>query len=299
MKIIVLLGFLGSGKTTCLKHLLTQEESRVACVVNEFGLLDIDSQILETNHTITSVTQGSIFCTCKSDELIEAIAQSVLEKIPTLYIEASGFSNPSTLHHVIQQGLKDMTLDAQVIVVSIIDAYHYLKLSSVLPVLENQVKHAHKIVVNKINLVEADELDALTRKLSEINPDADVVFTNYGQITNKWIQSTTKKQSDQSTFQDKNLAYTTHTLSIQSNIDMNDLMALSKELSGFFIRVKGYIQTNKGSMLLQMINEQMELVPSNDANNKIVVHTLSFQCSIEEIIKLFKKHNIALSILSD
>ena len=76
-RIILITGFLGSGKTSLMRHLLTtyaNNENRVGVIVNEFGKISIDGAILQNySSTITELNNGSIFCQCLAGTFVDSI----------------------------------------------------------------------------------------------------------------------------------------------------------------------------------------------------------------------------------
>jgi len=92
-------GFLGSGKTSLLQHVLaTRGERRLAFVVNEFGAVDVDGRLLDVPAgSVVSVAGGSIFCRCKVGEFLDTLPRLVEDADETLdgvLVEASGIADP-------------------------------------------------------------------------------------------------------------------------------------------------------------------------------------------------------------
>ena len=184
--ITILTGFLGAGKTTLLNNILHGEHGlRVAVLVNDFGAINIDSQLVvgvEEDNTI-ELSNGCICCTIRGD-LLKAMLDLVRRPDPPEYIiiEASGVSDPleisltfraPELHQLV-------TVDG---VLTIIDAEQVLSLereNEVLAVL--QVGAADIVIVNKVDLVSMDELEKVREWVRSIIPQARMLEATHGQM---------------------------------------------------------------------------------------------------------------------
>ena len=101
--VVLITGYLGSGKTTLMQHLLSQEKRKVAVIVNDMGSINIDASLLnETGNRIAQVElvemqNGCICCTLKDEfmEQIEILAKD--DKLEAIFVEASGISEPSSI----------------------------------------------------------------------------------------------------------------------------------------------------------------------------------------------------------
>lgn len=158
----VLGGFLGSGKTTLLNHLLaTTSGRRIAVLVNDFGPINIDARLIaEHDGQTMSLTNGCICCSIGSG--LDAALIDVLARDPQpdwIVIEASGVSDPAPIADV---GLTESSLRLAG-VVTVLDAEHIEEQSSD-PLLHDtvarQVRAADLLVLNKTDLITAEQLDA-------------------------------------------------------------------------------------------------------------------------------------------
>src|SRR3954470_2998042 len=154
----VLTGFLGAGKTTLLNRILTGEHAqRVAVIVNEFGEIGIDHQLLiATNDQIVEMNNGCICCTVRGD-LIEAV-ERLLQRDPTIdhiVIETTGLADPAP---IIQSFFLDDRLKRQVrldSIVTVVDSKHIEEHWDTEEARE-QIAFADVLVFNKIDLVTED-----------------------------------------------------------------------------------------------------------------------------------------------
>lgn len=172
----VLTGFLGAGKTTLLNRILTNPAAgRVAVIVNEFGEVGIDGQLVTpTAETIIELNNGCVCCTVRGD-LIEALGRLLASGISfdRVVIETSGLADPAP---VIQSFILDevlrtsLALDA---IVTVVDARH-LALQIENDEAREQIVFADVILLNKVDLEPPPRLDAIEREIRHLNPLARI-----------------------------------------------------------------------------------------------------------------------------
>jgi len=189
--VTVLTGFLGSGKTTLLNHILTaQHGKRIAVIENEFGEVGIDDAlVLEAEEEIFEMNNGCICCTVRGD-LIRILGDLMRrrDRFDHIIIETTGLADPAPVAQtffVDDEISTQLGLDA---IVCLVDAAHIIQhLDEVRPEgVENeaieQIAFADRIVINKLDLVSADELAEVESRVRAINGLAQIVHTTRGQV---------------------------------------------------------------------------------------------------------------------
>lgn len=172
----VLTGFLGAGKTTLLNRILTESHGhRFAVIVNEFGEEGIDgSLVLGTDEEIVEMTNGCLCCTVRGD-LIATIGELLQSGHPfdSILVETTGLAEPMPVAQtfLVEEGIAGrVTLDS---VVAVVDARHVPgQLVEHLEARE-QIAFADTIILNKADLVSADELERVARRIGTLNPRAE------------------------------------------------------------------------------------------------------------------------------
>jgi len=179
--VIMASGYLGAGKTTLLSFLLKSQvfaEKKIAVLVNEFGKLSIDRELLpHGDYFLSEINKGSIFCVCVKTDLLrdlDKIARTI--KPDLLIIEATGVAEPRDISSLMDSDfLKESYGDS--IIITVVDVLNFPKLSGILPAISNQVSSADVLLLNKIDMVDQDALRTVECEIRKLNPTAEIHHT--------------------------------------------------------------------------------------------------------------------------
>ena len=182
--VTVLTGYLGAGKTTLLNRILTYEHGKkVAVIVNEFGEVGIDNQlVIDADEEIFEMNNGCICCTVRGD-LIRIIGNLMQrrDKFDHLVIETTGLADPAP---VIQTFFVDEDIQSQLAldaVITVVDAKHIAQHWDS-DEAQEQIAFADVILLNKIDLVTEDELNKLERRIKEMNAMVKIYRTENSEL---------------------------------------------------------------------------------------------------------------------
>jgi G3E family GTPase len=182
--VTLLTGYLGAGKTTLLNRILTHEHGKkVAVIVNEFGEVGIDNQlVINTDEEIFEMNNGCICCTVRGD-LIRIIGNLMKrrEKFDHLVIETTGLADPAP---VIQTFFMDEDVQQQTqldSVVTVVDAKH-IEQHWEAEEAQEQIAFADVILLNKTDLVTPEALDELERRIKGMNAIAKIYRTRNAEL---------------------------------------------------------------------------------------------------------------------
>lgn len=179
LPVTLLSGFLGAGKTTVLNVLLNNADGlRFAVVENEFGAVNIDSQLISRNSGgIIELTNGCVCCTVNAD-LVRGLQDLAARRasgelsFDWIIIETTGLADPGAVAQTFFAApeLRDaFMLDGIVVVV---DALHGQRQLDEHSVVQRQVGFADRLLLSKCDLVDADAIAGLSARLNHINPRA-------------------------------------------------------------------------------------------------------------------------------
>ena len=165
----VLTGFLGAGKTTLLNRILTGDHGlRVAVLVNDFGSVNIDADlVVGVEDNVVSLANGCVCCSIR-DDLIEAVTQVMdrPERSQYLILEASGVADPSgimlTFSNPSLRGR--IRLDS---IICVLDAEQVFAVPEAMALKLRQIAYADMVLLNKVDLVEREDITRITSWLDD------------------------------------------------------------------------------------------------------------------------------------
>src|SRR3954464_10470770 len=183
--VTVLTGYLGAGKTTLLNRILSEPHGKkYAVIVNEFGEIGIDNElIVGADEEVFEMNNGCICCTVRGDliRIIDGLMRRK-GKFDAIIVETTGLADPAPVAQTffVDENVGSKTkLDA---VVTVADAKWLRDRLRDAPEAKNQIAFADVIVVNKTDLVSADELAEVEARIRGINPYAKLHRTQRSQI---------------------------------------------------------------------------------------------------------------------
>ena len=182
--ITIISGFLGSGKTTLLNHILSNQKGiKTAVLVNEFGEIGIDNElIIKTEEEMIELSNGCICCSING-ELLEAIEKliKVNKKIDYIIIETTGLADPLPVAMtLLGSELRDQTrLDS---IITLIDAENFNDSALESSIGRSQVIYGDILLLNKCDLVSNKNIEETIKKLKEIKNDARILKSIKGNI---------------------------------------------------------------------------------------------------------------------
>ncbi len=190
--ITLLSGFLGSGKTTMLNHILSSPKSgKTAVIVNEFGEIGIDGDLIaRASEDMLELTNGCVCCAMKDDLLMTLLRlfqrrSGIIEpkiEFDRVLVETTGVADPSSLAQLFST---DMTLSLTYrldAVLTMIDLKHVVAAVKGNPEAHKQIAFADKLILNKRDLVDDLEYKQSIQVLDAINPLAPREETMYGRV---------------------------------------------------------------------------------------------------------------------
>ncbi len=182
--VTILTGFLGAGKTTLLNHILSNQEGvKTAVLVNEFGEIGIDNElIVATGDDMVELSNGCICCSING-ELLEAVYR-VLERpepVDYLVVETTGLADPLPVAMTfLGSDLRDLTrLDS---IITLVDAENFGPETLQGEVGRSQIVYGDMILLNKCDLVSEERLEALESELRAIKNEARILRSVKGAV---------------------------------------------------------------------------------------------------------------------
>lgn len=220
--VTVLSGYLGSGKTTILNHVLNNREGKkVAVIVNDMSEINIDGKLVNyesnlsrTEEKLIEMSNGCICCTLREDLLVEVERLAKDGQFDYILIESTGISEPipvaQTFSYIDEELGIDLgqfcRLDTMVTVVDAFRFWHDFSSGEtlvdrqqglnqedhrdVVDLLIDQIEFCDVLILNKCDLISKSELIKLERILRKIQPNAKIIHSIYGKVDTNEILNT-------------------------------------------------------------------------------------------------------------
>lgn len=180
IKVFIVTGFLGAGKTTLVKRILkaTPDLSKTIVLVNEFGKVGVDGSLIKQTAAadIVELSSGCICCSLKTD-MIQALRMLQYEYKPErILIEATGVADPVSIMEVLQERLlaSDFVIEK---IITVLDADFWETREDFGTVFFNQMSHANLILLNKVDLLSPKTVPLFLEEIKTVAPKAATIPT--------------------------------------------------------------------------------------------------------------------------
>ncbi|MCG7406186.1 GTP-binding protein [Paenibacillus sp. ACRRX] len=212
--VTVLCGYLGSGKTTVLNHILKQRGGmRVAVIVNDMSEVNIDAKLIKsgsalsrTEEKLIELSNGCICCTLRDDLLQEVRRLTEEGRFDAIVIESTGVGEPIPIAQTFTYMDDNLKIDLSEqcrldTMVTVVDAYRFWHDFSsgdsllerqqavghederdVVDLLIDQIEFCDVLLLNKCDMVQTEELDQLEQLMRKLQPRARIIRTVKGQV---------------------------------------------------------------------------------------------------------------------
>ncbi|MCL2362649.1 MAG: GTP-binding protein [Defluviitaleaceae bacterium] len=280
IKLILLSGFLGAGKTTLMTNILTNfSNKKVGLIVNEFGETGVDGPLLaKTGVQMTELNNGSIFCACIKDHFLRSLIDMSNMNISYLFIEPTGLADPSEMDKILETigPMLGKGYDYRG-VVCVVDAETFPKLSKVLPALTRQVEYSGAAIINKADLVDEAQIEAIAAQITELNPNCEIIVTSHCQLDVKSLierLAPADKVSQDSTNTPETRLYST-VLKPKGPVPVEPLRQFVEKLSANAYRIKGFLPADNGIIAVNAVGGVINIDQWKEENPPIGLVVIS------------------------
>lgn len=255
--LVLLTGMFGSGKTTFLHHFLTQyPEKRIGVIMNDYGAFRIDPDLLaESRVEVRELVNGSIFCRCLSEQFKAALKAFSFRDIDCLAVECSGISDPSGVQKYLADigkecGAKYRYLGT-ICILDAPEAAHDLKTSALAG---RQLACSSLTVVNKADLIGAEQREEIESCIRKIQPEIMLRFTSYGTISYPEIEEGLNvRETDGRTINTRASAPEVYSLMAEGFQNPDAVRRFVQAVAPFTMRIKGYVTGREQTIYIEGI----------------------------------------------
>ena len=281
MKILLVSGFLGAGKTTFIKELAKNINLEFVVLENEYADIGVDKDFLdEKNLNVWEMSEGCICCSMKGD--FKSSIKRIYSEINPEYlvVEPTGVGMLSSIIENIREiNNNDIEILSPITLIDITSFSEYLETFN--NFFTDNLKNTGKVILTKLENSNYFEIENIKNEILKINNNLEILTTDYRTFPKKWFGEILNKSIDNKII-DKNFSLKTHinlrTFS-KENINLKTMdelgLLLNRLVNGDFgkiYRAKGIVKIDGYWGKFNLVYKNFEMEPITDANGtKIVI----------------------------
>ena len=285
IRLVLLTGFLGSGKTTMMKALIENYgSSRMGIIVNEFGEVNIDGKILRREGIeMYQVSNGSIFCACVKDKFVDSLIEMSYNDLDYLFIEASGLADPANMKRILE-GIDDKLINGYDYrgSICILDAGSFLELYELLPAITSQLEFSSAVIINKADLIDEVILKEILETVAHVNDSAKVYVTSYCRVDIRQLvaEMSVNTAECRDSVNRPETRPTSFVLKGAKKIPFDKLRPFIGQLADYAYRIKGFADTDDGVKEISAVGKNVEISEWNESYEEteiVVISSVGFR----------------------
>jgi G3E family GTPase len=296
--VTLITGPLGSGKTTLLRHLLDVLPQKIAIMMNEFGEIAIDSQIIEGKNVRIAELEGGCVCCSLLGEFEAAVAEVIDTVHPDrIIVETTGVAEPDALVFEIQENVPQVRLDG---VVTIADADAMVRYPRLGQTGRTQIEAADIILLNKADLVSAEQVAEVTARLRQFNADAPILPTQRCQADPDVLFGSSQVHEVGPPQHRHQLDMESFSYVSAATLERNCFEAFVEGLGPAIVRAKGFVRFAEGTYLFNYVAGRWDLEEFAEKPTTLVFigeHVTQHQADLVEALKRCEQSEAALHAL--
>ena len=260
----IITGYLGAGKTTLVNHLLRNPNGlRLAILVNEFGDLAIDADLVEAqNDQMISLSGGCVCCSYASGLIDAFLNINSLDPVPDqIVLEASGVAIPSAIAASLSL-INQIELDSIICIVDASQIMDQISNRYLEDTIARQIKDSDLLVVNKCDLIARKALGNVKKRLRQMADDAIMIETEFASAASEIIlqpfDRSTKKIDKSHVSHVSN--YKTKVIVPEGPVDLDPYVKALLSDHPDMIRAKGFVTNTENRMkTIQVVGRRAEI----------------------------------------
>lgn len=278
-ELYLITGFLGSGKSTFLKNFIRLfEGKKIQLIINEFGREGVDGTLLAgLGISLEEITGGSVFCSCRIDQFEKALRVFVRDDTEVVLVEASGLSDPTGVRRLLGSEDRFSQIDYSGCI-CLVDAVRFPKIYAKSRTCVKQLSASDVVLINKTDVATAEQREETKRLIEGQRPDVTVYETAYG-IVDGSILGALKSASLHERDEEKmsfaaDISMRSLTVTVAPTISVYRLEKFIGMFADAALRVKGFVQTAEGLMMVSCVGNVVAVEPFAGAVSQQIVGKL-------------------------
>ena len=270
--VLLVTGFLGSGKTTFLNWLIqTHPDLKISLILNEFGDIKLESQFIKEHSggEVAELSNGCMCCIAKSD--IPRVVNLILDKSPEteyIVIEASGLSDPDPIRDAIHgPSLSDKIYLENT--VCIVDAINFEKTRDEHGIVMSQVGDADIVILSKVKEAGKETTNRVKEFIESIGINTRVIMWDENLSPEMFlgVQPSAKtvgdEEQDEHEHDHVHEKYDEFWFESENEIDIKKFAKVMENLDPSIVRSKGFIKSDGNKYMVQYLPGKFELIESD------------------------------------
>ncbi|MBN2513618.1 MAG: GTP-binding protein [Sedimentisphaerales bacterium] len=261
----ILGGYLGAGKTTALNELLCGgpiAQANPALIINEFGKIGVDGALVHRRElTRFEINKGSLFCICTKTDFLKALSDIAGSgKHQAVLIEATGIAEPVDIENFLTEGPHAgyFRLRGNLCVV---DAAHFTQVAAYLKPAVSQVCWADGMIINKCDLVDAQQLKMLRTVLETMNLRAPVMETAFGKIKPTFLNLITHRCHSENLVSCAPEQIFAVSFSTNQAVSEEKFFNVLEKMKSSILRLKGNVAFDSGPVFVEVVCQSVNRRP--------------------------------------
>lgn len=269
----ILGGYLGAGKTTALNEMLCGgpiAQANPALIINEFGKIGVDGALVERRELARfEINKGSLFCICTKTDFLKALSDIAGSgKHNAVLIEATGIAEPVDIENFLTEGphAGKFRLRGNL---CIVDAAHFTQVAAYLKPAVSQVCWADGMIINKCDLVDAQQLKMLRAILETMNPNVPVMETAFGKVHPAFLDKIIHRSHRENLVACAPEQIFAVSFSTNQTVSAEKFFSVLENMKSSILRLKGNVGFDSGPVFVEVVCQSVHSRP--------VVRELSLQ----------------------
>ncbi len=285
--ISIISGMLGAGKTTLLQRIIKNLDRKFAILMNEFGDIGIDTEIIKGKNINIAELLGGCVCCSLAGEFEEAVKEIIQNYNPEIIIvETTGVAEADALALDISENIKDVKIDS---IIAIADADAIIRFPSIGRTAITQLETADIIIINKIDLVNKKQLEEIKKILRKYNKKAPFLEAEQCNVDINLLFDIQTEREIKRLKHEHNHKFQFFSYKIKNKINKKKLESFLKNLPKDVYRLKGFIPLEDTIYLLSYVAGRYTLEKHKSKRHELVFIGENIESVKEKIIKSLGK----------